>query len=133
MKFCKEISESLTLKFAESVGSHDIGKEDTATLFSNRVTLAKNFCNKYGFKFVEIDTDFRAFLPYDYTEYHGIVNGSVILLLEKLFGIYYSSSSYKISEFKLNRYDVSQFEIFNLAVLSTDDLKRIILLLKLSR
>lgn len=104
-----------------NVGSHDIGKEDTATLFSNRVTLAKNFCNKYGFKFVEIDTDFRAFLPYDYTEYHGIVNGSVILLLEKLFGIYYSSSSYKISEFKLNRYDVSQFELFNLAVLSTDN------------
>lgn len=62
MKFCNEISESLTLKFAESVGLHDIGKEDTATLFSNRVTLAKNFCNKYGFKFVEIDTDFRAFL-----------------------------------------------------------------------
>lgn len=112
---------ALTHLVLMNVGSHDIGAEDTETLFNNRVELAQNFCNEWGFKFVKIDTNFSPFLPYDYTEYHGIVNGSTILLLEKLFRVYYSSSSYKISEFKLNRYDVSQFELFNLAVLSTDN------------
>lgn len=114
-------SNSLTHLVLMNVGSHDIGAEDTNTLFANRVKLAEDFCNEFGFKFVKIDTNIKEFLPYDYTEYHGIVNGSTILLLEKLFKIYYSSSSYKISEFKLNRYDVSQFELFNLAVLSTDN------------
>lgn len=61
------------------------------------------------------------FLPYSYTEYHGLVNGSTILSMQLLFSVYYSSSSYKISEFKLNRFDVSQFELFNLAVLSTNN------------
>lgn len=114
-------SHSITHLVLMNVGSHDIGVEDTEILFSNRVKLAENFCHEFGFKFVKIDTNFKKFLPYSYTEYHGIVNGSTILLLEKLFKIYYSSSSYKISEFKLNRYDVSQFELFNLAVLSTDN------------
>jgi len=104
-----------------NVGSHDIGVEDAESLYSNRIELGRSFCKEYGFNFVNIDTNFKDFLSYDYTEYHGIVNGSTILLLQKLFKIYYSSSSYKISEFKLNRYDVSQFELFNLAVLSTDN------------
>ncbi len=112
---------SLTHLVLMNIGSHDIGAEETNTLFANRVKLAQDFCNEFGFKFVKIDTNFRTFLPYDYTEYHGIANGSTILLLEKLFRVYYSSSSYKISEFKLNRYDVSQFELFNLAVLSTNN------------
>lgn len=104
-----------------NVGSHDIGSEDAVSLFNNRINLARNFCNDYGFKFVKIDSNFRSFLPYDYTEYHGIVNGSSILTLESLFKVYYSSSSYKISEFKINPHDVSQFELLNLAVLSTEN------------
>lgn len=104
-----------------NVGSHRIGAENEQDLFASRVKLAKEFCLENDYQFVLIDSNISSFLEYDYTEYFGIINCATVLSLQKLFKIYYSSSSYMIREFKLNPLDVSQFELFNLFMLSTDN------------
>lgn len=114
-------SFNLTHLVLMNVGSHHIGAESVDELFANRVKLAENFCNEYGYEFVLIDTNVADFLQYDYTEYHGIVNQCTILSLQQLFKYYYCSSSYSFADFKLNPYDVSNFELFNLAVLETNN------------
>lgn len=103
-----------------NVGSHDIGAEDSASLFESRIKLAKSFCNSYDYKFVLIDTNINEFLKYSYTEYFSIINSATILSLQKLFKCYYSSSGYSIKEFKLSSIDASHFELFNMNMLSTD-------------
>ena len=104
-----------------NVGAYHIASEDPAYMFQVEIERAKKFCDEYGYSFVKIDSNIRDYLPYSYTEYHGIVNGSTILTLQSLFKTYYSSSSYKIGEFKVDKNDLSHVEIFNLSVLSTDN------------
>ena len=104
-----------------NVGAYHISAEDPMFKFKNEVDRARKFCDRYGYSFVKIDSNIREYLPYPFTEYHGIVNGSTLLCLQSLFKTYYSSSSYRFSEFKVNPLDLSQVELFNLSVLSTDN------------
>lgn len=103
-----------------NAGAFISSKEDGDLSFKKTAEKAGHFSEQYGYKFVKIDTNILAFIPYWQMEWHGIVNGSIILSLQKLFSIYYSSSSYKFSEFRFNPSDLSQAELFNLMVLSTD-------------
>lgn len=101
------------------ISSRETGDES----FVKTSEKAKEFCDRYGYSFVSIDTNIVEFIPYWQMEWHGIVNGSIILTLQKLFSTYYSSSSYKFSEFRFNPADLSQAELFNLMILSTDNTK----------
>lgn len=103
-----------------NAGAFISSKEKGNDSFQNTAKNAREFSERYGYKFVKIDTNILEFIPYWQMEWHGIVNGSIILSLQKLFSIYYSSSSYKFSEFEFNPKDLSQAELFNLMVLSTD-------------
>lgn len=114
-------SFNLTHLVLMNVGSHHIGAESVDELFANRVKLAESFCKEHGYEFVLIDTNVADFLQYDYTEYHGIVNQCTILSLQQLFRYYYCSSSYSFTDFKFNPYDLSNSELFNLAVLETNN------------
>lgn len=104
-----------------NVGAYHIASEDPAVMFEIEIARAREFCKQYGYSFVKVDSNIRDYLPYSFTEYHGIVNGSTILTLQSLFRTYYSSSSYRISEFKVDKMDLSHVELFNLSVLSTDN------------
>lgn len=105
-----------------NVGAYHIASEDPSIMFQVETERAESFCQQHGYSFVKIDSNIRDYLPYSYTEYHGIVNGSTVLTLQSLFKVYYSSSSYKIEEFKIDKNDLSHVEIFNLSVLSTDNI-----------
>ena len=113
------VSHLVLMNAGAFVSSREGGNES----FIKTAEKAKSFCDRYGYQFVSIDTNILEFIPYWQMEWHGIVNGSVILSLQKLFSTYYSSSSYKFNEFKFNPADLSQAELFNLMVLSTDNTK----------
>ena len=104
-----------------NIGSHRIGAESTEKLYTARIDLAHSFCTENGFSFVSVDSNLHEFLPYDYTEYYGIVNCAPVLALQKLFATYYSSSSYSLKDFRLSSIDVTHFEILNMAMLSTEN------------
>lgn len=104
-----------------NVGAYHIASENPQDRFNDEIRRGRTFCDKYGYSFVKIDTNIRDYLPYSFTEYHGIVIGSTILTLQSLFKTYYSSSSYMIGEFKLDPLDLSHVELFNLSVLSTEN------------
>ena len=103
-----------------NAGAFIASKEEGESTFIKTVEKARHFSELYGYKFVKIDTNILDFIPYWQMEWHGVVNGSIILTLQKLFSIYYSSSSYKFNEFKFNPKDLSQAELFNLMVLTTN-------------
>lgn len=103
-----------------NAGAFISSKEGGDMTFIKTIEKARSFSKEFGYSFVKIDTNILDFIPYWQMEWHGIVNGSIILTLQKLFSIYYSSSSYKFSEFKFNPKDLSQAELFNLMVLTTD-------------
>ena len=114
---------NLTHLVLMNVGAYHIAAEDPLARFNDEISIARTFCKKYGYSFVKIDSNIRDYLPYSFTEYHGIVIGSTILTLQSLFKTYYSSSSYMIGEFKPDPLDLSHVELFNLSVLSTDNTK----------
>jgi hypothetical protein len=106
-----------------NVGSHDRGKETEAEMFGNRRALAEGFCEESGYPLVIIDSNVKSFLPYPYAEYYCLANCAAVLVLQRLWRIYYSSSSYPVRQFRFTASALSHFEPYILDALSTEATK----------
>ena len=62
-----------------NAGAFIASKEEGESTFIKTVEKARHFSELYGYKFVKIDTNILDFIPYWQMEWHGVVNGSIIL------------------------------------------------------
>jgi hypothetical protein len=71
----------------------------------------KKFVDESNFKFVTVDTNISQFLTMHFHNTLTFRNFSVVLALQKLFDIYYYSSGYDYSEFKITYEDTAFYDL----------------------
>jgi bacterioferritin-associated ferredoxin len=107
-----------------NVGSHgDYGGVDSTALFLERAAIAKNCADELGKELILVNSNISEILQMNFQSTNSLRSLSAILILQKLFKVYYYSSSYHIKNFKLSNKDTSYFDVFNMTMLSTENLK----------
>ena len=94
------------------VGAHDgqIGKYDKEVqdeLFQIQLSHVQEFCDKYGYDLVIVESNLTEIIDhmfgfYNYEQFHSYVNAGTVLHLQKLFRRYYYSPAYCLDEFILD-------------------------------
>ncbi|MBR6409433.1 MAG: hypothetical protein IKS23_04260 [Alphaproteobacteria bacterium] len=100
------------------------GPETKQELYLNQLTKTKEFCDKNNFKLIAVTSNLDEILGmlgekgFDRT--HTCRNCSAVMLLQKLIRRYYYSSSYQLSEFKLDiNLPMAHYDRWLLPLLST--------------
>ncbi len=113
------------------VGAHDgqIGKYDKQVqeeLFQSQFSHAKDFCDRYGYKLIVVESNLTEIIDkmfgfYNYEQFHSYVNAGTVLHLQKLFRRYYYSATYCLDEFFVDvKKDAAHYEGVLLPMLSTE-------------
>jgi hypothetical protein len=109
-----------------NVGSHGFQDlEAAARLFELRYHRVKTFADEVGLPMLRINSNAHAFIPWSFRQTHPLMNASVALLLQPLFGKLFYSMSYKFADnvaAELSK-DISAAEAVLLPALSTDSLQ----------
>lgn len=88
---------------------------------------ANSFCKEYGFNLIKTDSNFADAFPQKHTLTHTYSSTFSILMLQKLWEVYYyASSGYPLENFKIKNNECNtpdQYEIFALSNFSLRNLK----------
>jgi len=104
-----------------NVGSHgDFGGDMSRELFQTRLKSVENFAKGEGKEVLTVDSNLSELLQMNFQKTHSLRSISCVLLFQKLFKNYYYASAYRLDHFSLNSKDTSDFDIFNLNMLSTE-------------
>jgi hypothetical protein len=107
-----------------NVGSHDAWNSKRGReLFNARYDLLKDYPRKIGLDFIKIDSNLTDILRWNFLQTHVPRNISAVLMLQKLFGKYYYSSSLQYKNcFIEPDYDISRISPLSIHLLSTETL-----------
>lgn len=104
-----------------NVGSHlDFGGEKARRIYQKRLKSVGEFTKNEGVGLIPVDSNLSEILLMNFQQTHSFRSVSCVLLLQKLFKNYYYSSAYRLDHFKLNSKDTSDFDLFNMQMLSTE-------------
>jgi hypothetical protein len=106
-----------------NVGSHgDYGGQSASELFNKRLQALKKYPEESGLEFVSVDSNLSEILKLNFAATHSLRNMAPVLLLQKLFRVYYYSSGYRMDDFRIRNAasDSSAYDILNMAMLSTE-------------
>jgi hypothetical protein len=106
-----------------NVGSHgDFGGEAARELFHKRLNDLKQFPIDAGLEFIVVDSNISEILQTSFPATHTFRNMAPVLLLQKLFRIYYYSSGYRMDDFRITNADSdsSAYDLLSMAMLSTE-------------
>jgi hypothetical protein len=104
-----------------NVGSHgDFGGDKSRRIFNRRLRAVEKFAHREGKKIIPVDSNLSEILRMNFQQTHTLRNVCAVLLLQKLFKNYYYASAYRLDYFRLNPFDTSDSDIFNLSMLSTE-------------
>jgi len=111
------------LAFFNVGASGDAGGEEARRLFMKRQSPARAFAEANGFVFITVDSNISEFLQYEHLHTHTIRSLSAVLALQKLFSVYYYSSSSTLREFALERGDeaAGYFDLMSAHCLSNEN------------
>ncbi|RKD25775.1 hypothetical protein BEP19_02200 [Ammoniphilus oxalaticus] len=102
-----------------NVGSHgSLGGDKARDLFHKRAAKAKVFVDELGMDLIMVDSNISEILQLNFESTHTFRSMSVVLILQRLFGVYYYSSAFNLKESREKAY----YEIFNMAMLSTESI-----------
>ena len=105
-----------------NVGSHGaLGGNKARELFRRRMDLIKPCAEELEKELVIIDSNLSEILKLNFYQTHTFRNLSACLVLQKLFKVYYYSSSYSMEYFALRPDSCGHYDIFNMAMLSTEN------------
>jgi hypothetical protein len=106
-----------------NVGSHgDCGGEAARALFSRRLHILKQFPVECGLDFIVVDSNISEILQLPFTDTGGIRTMTPVLLLQKLFRVYYFSSAYRMDALRLTDENDGYYGLLTAAMLSTESL-----------
>lgn len=104
-----------------NVGSHlDFGGEKARKIYQNRLKSVNEFAKNEGKEVISVDSNLSEILKMNFQQTHSLRSISCVLHLQKLFKNYYYASAYRFDHFKLNSKDTSDFDLFNVQMLSTE-------------
>ncbi len=106
-----------------NTGSHgDLGGDEARVLFNKRFNILKEFPKEIGLNFIFVDSNISEVLQMNFASTHTMRNMAPVLLLQKLFRVYYYSSGYRMDDFRIigAASDTSSYDILNTAMLSTE-------------
>lgn len=104
-----------------NVGSHgDFGGEYARELFRKRLVHAKKNASLMNLPLVSVDSNVSELLQMDFVQTHTFRNFSAVLALQKLFGVYYYSSAYDITDFQINPDDCAHFDLLTASNVSNE-------------
>lgn len=105
-----------------NVGSHgDFGGSEARKLFNERSQLAKDFSGKMEMELILIDSNISEIINMTYIKSHTFRSLAAILILQKLFNVYYYSSGYELNHFEITKEDTAAYDLLSMHVLSTED------------
>ncbi|MFC3884175.1 hypothetical protein ACFOU2_12020 [Bacillus songklensis] len=113
-----------------NVGSNgDSADKRTLTLFKERAKIAKACADELGKELIMVNSNLSEILHMDFEQTHTLRSMSAVLALQKLFKVYYYSSSVHIKysssvyikNFGLSRKHPDDYDIFSLSMLSTEN------------
>lgn len=124
MKHSKESNLNIdTLTFFNAGASGMYGGNDARNTYLNRAKKFIDVADELNCDFLMADTNFNEFLMMDHEATHVFRTLSIPLALQKYFNRYYFSSSYQYSDFKFSAFDPSLYDLLNMSVLSTNNLR----------
>jgi len=106
-----------------NAGSHEeFGGELSRKIFRDRLQLVKPFADECNIDILTIDTNINEILMMNHQQTHTIRDIACVLNLQKLFKYYYYASAYRFDYFKLNKFDMADYDILLLSMLSTESI-----------
>lgn len=109
------------LTFFNVGASGDYGGDQARDLFYKRIEAVKPCAKDLGLPLVTLDSNISEILDMDFVATHTYRNVAAVLALQKLFKIYYYSSSNTIWQFELSKSYCSHYDVYGLNMLSTKD------------
>ncbi|WP_375052844.1 hypothetical protein [Virgibacillus sp. JSM 102003] len=107
-----------------NVGSHgDNGGEKARKLFKERAEITRKYANEYGNEFISVDSNISEVLQMNFKQTNTMRSLSAVLILQRLFKVYYYSSGFPLKRFRLIKEDTGAFDIFNMSMLSTETIR----------
>lgn len=118
---CKEPSYQLThLTFFKVGATGSFGGEDADNTYKTRVNQFQEYIKTTGLEFVTIESNVSEHAKMSYNYIHTFRSMSAVLALQKLFRVYYYSSTATIGDFSFNVVDCANFDFFNLTNFSVE-------------
>lgn len=108
------------LAFFNVGASGDYGGDHSRNLFNKRIEEVRLCAEDLNIPLVTLDSNISEILELEYEPTHTIRNVAAVLSLQKLFTIYYYSSSHGIHQFQLNSAGSGYYDLFTLNMLSTE-------------
>ncbi len=116
-------SHKITHGVFMDVGAHGIqGTEASQLRFTRRLENTRSCATELGLKLVVIESNISQFVQGAYVKTHTLRNAGAVLVLEKLFRIYYYSSSVPFENIDVSG-DIANCEPMVLSNLSTNHLR----------
>ncbi|MGM8364864.1 hypothetical protein ACLIBG_05195 [Virgibacillus sp. W0181] len=107
-----------------NVGSHgDNGGERARDLFKERAEITRKYAEEVNKEFITVDSNISEILMMNFEQTNTLRSLSAVLILQRLFNVYYYSSSVPITRFKLNKKNTNGYDIFNMSMLSTETIR----------
>ena len=111
------------LTFFNVGASGDYGGEHARDLFHQRIEAVRPCADELHLPLVTLDSNINEILGMNFVQTHTYRNVAAVLALQKLFKIYYYSSSSTLQEFELNYLYSGRTDVYSLDMLSTDTTK----------
>jgi hypothetical protein len=106
-----------------NVGSHgSFGGEKARELFIKRSIIAKQCAEELGGELIIVDSNLSEVLNMSFLETHTFRNISAVLILQKLFKVYYYSSSVPVKHFRIYKQTPEYYDVFNMSMLCTESI-----------
>ena len=110
-----EMNYRLThLTFFKVGATGSFGGKEADEVFKCLIKQFKSYANIHELEFVVVDSNISEHARMSYNYIHTFRSISAVLILQKLFKVYYYSSTATIGDFKFNVVDVANFDFFNL-------------------
>ncbi len=92
-------------------------------IFEKRAEKFRKVAEELNCKFVTVDSNMSEFLHQNHEATHVFRTLCIPLALQKLFKVYYFSSTFEYSKFKFEKFDPSFYDILTMPNISTDNLR----------
>jgi len=108
------------LTFFNVGASGDYGGDHARDLFHQRIEAVRPCADELHLPLVTVDSNINEILDMNYSLTNTYRNVAAVLALQKLFKIYYYSSTYPLWQFEFKNTDSSHYDVYTLDMLSTD-------------
>lgn len=99
------------------------GGKRARRIFNERAIKFREVATELGCGFVTVDTNMNEFLHQNHEATHVFRTLCIPMALQKLFKVYYFSSTFEYNLFKFEKFDPSYYDILTMPNLSTDNIR----------